>query len=122
MARNQKNFSYFMYVDDQAISWNVRGESGGPAGAIDGNTTNYTYPPFGPQSATRHVRYCVWQDALFRTKRTIIYTPTAFAAITAGDTLDFPVEGTATAVTYTLKAKVAEKQPFPAASRHLADT
>lgn len=122
MARNQKNFGYFVYLDDNGVSWNVRGEKGGPAGAIDGNTTNYTYPVWGKESKTKRTRFCIWQDALFRTKRTIIYTPTAFAAIGAGDTLDFPVEGLATAVTYTLKQKVAERQSVPSAPRNLADT
>jgi len=122
MARNQKNFSYFKYVDDDANSWNVRGETGGPGAAVDGNATDYSLRVFGRNTLRRHVRYALWQDALFRTKRTIIYTPTAFAAITSGATLDFPVEGTATAVTYTLAAKIAEKLPKPKASRHLADT
>lgn len=122
MARNQKNFSYFKYVDDNAAEWNVRGEDGGPGGTVDGHATDYALPVWGAQTVRRHVRYALWQDALFRTKRIIVYTPTAFAAIGPGDTLDFPVEGLATNVTYTFAGKIAEKQPAPKASRHLADT
>lgn len=123
MARNQKNFSYFMYVDDNAVEWNVRGEDGGAASAIDGHTTDYTKPAWGDNTRKRHVRYAVWQDAVtFRTAKTIIYTPTAFAAVGPGDTIAVSVEGLATTVNYTLAAKVAEKQPLPKASRHLADS
>jgi hypothetical protein len=32
------------------------------------------------------------------------------------------VPGSATGVTYTLAAKIAERQPIPKASRHLAET
>lgn len=122
MPINQPNKAYFLYVDDNAANWNVFGESGGPAIGVDGHTTDYTAPVWGRQTVRRHVRYAVYQNATtFRTVKCVIYTPTAFAAIAAGDTVTVPTPGTATDETYVLAAKIAEKQPIPKASRHLAD-
>ena len=123
MAVNQKNTSYFLYTDDNAVDWNVRGEDGGPAAAVDGHTTDYTHPAWGRNTTRRHVRYAVYRDpSSFRSVKCVIYTPTAFAAIAAGDTVSVMVAGSATGVTYTLAQKVSEKQPIPSASRHLAET
>jgi hypothetical protein len=123
MPGNQKNYSYFDYLDDNGNHWNVFGETGGPATGVDGHSTDYTQPAWGTNTRKRHVRYAEYQDGTtFRKYRAIIYTPTAFAAISAGDTVTVPIAGVATGATYTLSAKIAEKQPIPKASRHLADT
>jgi len=123
VAVNQKNFSYFLYTDDNAVDWDVFGEDGGPATGVDGHTTDFTHPVWGRNTRRRHVRYAVYQDASsFRTVKCIIYTPTAFAAISAGDTVSVLVPGSATGVTYTLAAKINERQPIPKTSRHLAET
>jgi hypothetical protein len=123
VAVNQRNFSYFLYTDDNAVDWDVFGEDGGAATGVDGHTTDYTHPAWGRNTRRRHVRYAVYQDgSSFRTYKAIIYTPTAFAAIAAGDTVTVLVPGSATGVTYTLAAKIAERQPIPKASRHLAET
>ncbi len=123
MARNQKNFQYFLYLDDNAVNWNVRGESGEAGSGVDGHATDFAHPTWGAMSRRRHVRYAIYQDSVtFRTIKFIVYTPTAFAAIVAGATLAVTVPGLATTVTYTLKAKVPEKQPIPATSRNLADS
>lgn len=122
MAVNMMNKAYSLYVDDNGVSWNVFGESGGPGAGVDGHATDYTKPAWGRQTTRRHARYAVYQDAAtFRTIKVIVYTTAAFAAITPGATLSVPVPGSATAVTYTLAAKIAEKQPIPKASRQLAE-
>ena len=118
----QKNFAYFLYTDDNGADWNVRGESGGAATAVDGHSTDYTAPPWGPNTRRRHVRYAVYQDATtFRTIKQIMYTAAALAALAAGDVVAVAVEGLAATVNYSLAAKIAEKQPIPKASRQLAD-
>jgi len=123
MPGNQPNVGWSDYLDDQAAHWSVRGEVGGPAAAIDGHATVGTAPAFGRMTKRRHVRYAEWTDATtFRKTRTIIYTPTAFAAISVGDTVSVPLQGVATSATYTLSALIPEKQPVPGPSRHLADT
>jgi hypothetical protein len=123
VARNQKNFAMFKYVDDNAVEWNVRGESGGSFTAVDGHATDYTKPAWGKMTRARHVRYVVAQDpTTFRTVKGIVYTPTAFAAIGLADAVNVNVEGSASTVVYNVSAKIAEKQPAPHAPRQLADT
>lgn len=122
MPINQPNLSFFLYVDDNAVNWNVRGESGGPLTGADGHATDFTAPVWGRMTKARHVRYAEYQNATtFRKVRCIVYTPTAFAAIAPGATVTVATPGTGTDETYTLSAKIAEKQPIAKTSRHLAD-
>jgi hypothetical protein len=121
MARNQKNFDNFLYVDDNGVSWTKRGEDGGAAAAIDGNAAG-TGAPTWINSSRMKVRTIVFQDATtFRTINPIFYTAAAYAAVDLGDTLAVQVEGLATTVTYTAIKKVPEKQPARGAARQLAD-
>lgn len=123
MARNQKNFDNFLYVDDNANEWQVRGESGGAGSGVDGHATDYTKPGWGRMTNRRHVRYVVATDpTTYRTIKFIVYTPTAFAAISPGDTIAVQVEGLATTVNYTVSAKIAEKQPILIDARNLPDS
>lgn len=123
MARNQKNFEYFEYLDDSAATWCVRGESGGAGSGVDGHTTDLVNPVFGRNTRVRHVRSCLWRDPVTkRTLRTIIYTPTAYAAIGPGDTILADVEGIATQVSYELVSKIPEKIPVPSSGVHLTNT
>lgn len=122
MARNQKNFDNFLYVDDNAVSWTKRGEAGGAGDGIDGHATN-TGAPMWIDTSRRRARTLTAYDATtFRTIRPIIYTPTAFAAVDIGDTIAVQVAGLATTVNYTVSGKNAEKQPKVQVSRKLADT
>jgi len=123
MARNQKNFSFFKYVDDDGNNWNVRGEDGGAFSGVDGHATDLSLPKWGAMSRLRHVRYVVAQDTTtFRTVKGIIYTPTAYAAIAKGDTIAVSVAGLGTTVNYTVTDKIGERNPGAKASRHLADS
>jgi hypothetical protein len=123
MVAAQKNFQLFTYVDDSAQSWNKRGEADAIRNAVDGSAAFGAHPNWGRESRRHSVRKAVYQDGTtFRTKTIIVYTPTAFAALTPGtSTLSFMVEGEATAVVYTLAHKVAERQPAAASARQLAD-
>jgi|SRR6185503_2035047 len=122
MARNQKNFDNFLYVDDNAVSWTKRGESGGSATAVDGHATG-TGAPTWIDSARMKVRRIVYQDSVtFRTVDPIIYTAAAYAAINLGDVVAVSVEGLATTVNYAAIKKVAERQPSRGVSRKLADS
>jgi hypothetical protein len=119
----QKNFSFFEYVDDNAVNWCIRGEDGGAGSAIDGHATDHANPYWGRVTKRKSPRYAVFQDPVtFRTVKFIVYTPTAFALIGSGDTITVPVEGEATGVTYEFAARIPEKQSVPRASRHLADS
>lgn len=121
MARNQKNFDNFLYVDDNGVSWTKRGETGGAATAVDGHATG-TNDPTWIDSKRMHVRRIVYQDpTTFRTVDPIFYTAAAYAAVSLGDIIAVQVEGLATTVNYSANKKLAEKQPARGPSRKLAD-
>src|SRR5262249_2561357 len=124
MARNQKNFTFFTYVDDDAVSWNKRGESGGAAAAVDGNAAADAAQPTWIETKTNRVPRVIYQDPTpGRTVDPIIYTPTAFNAIAKGDIVAVQVEGLATTVNYTAIQKKGEhKRGTPVFSHHLADS
>lgn len=123
MAVNEKNFSYFTYVDDNGTTWNVRGEDGGAFTGVDGHAAlTAGAPTWGRQSKRRRPRMVEATDpATFRKVRGVIYTAAAFAAISGGDDISVSVAGGGTAVTYKVSAKLPEKQPIAATSRHLAE-
>jgi len=122
MARNQKNFDNFLYVDDNAVSWTKRGESGGDATAVDGHATG-TGAPTWIDSSRMKVRRIIYQDpTTFRTVNPIFYTAAAFAAVALGATLAVQVEGLSTTVNYNAVKKIAERQPARGVSRKLADS
>lgn len=124
MARNQKNFSYFTYVDDDGTSWNLRGEDGGAATAVDGNAPSVGTQPVWHRGKRNQPRRIIYQDAVTgRTVDPVFYTNAAYAAVALGDTVAVAVAGLATSVNYTATRKLGErKQGTPAHSSHLADS
>lgn len=123
MAANQINFSFFTYVDDNAATWNKRGELDAAQNALDGSTVfTAGVRVWGRESRRFHTRKAVFTDSTtFRKKRVIVYTAAAFAALTGASTLAVNVPGNVAAVTYTLSEKIPERQPIAAAANHLAD-
>lgn len=123
MARNQKNFKLFKYVDDNGGLWNVRGEDGGAAAAVDGNAAaDAANPTWWKNTRRNHVRKIVYQDpTTFRTISPIFYTAAAYAAIALGSTLAVTVAGLATTVNYTAVKKIPEKMAGRAVGRELPD-
>lgn len=121
MAGNQKNYENFLYVDDNAVSWTKRGETGGGATAVDGHASGTGAPTWidGPRMRCRKIIY--QNAASFRTVSPIFYTAAAFAAVTLGDTITPAVQGLATAPNYVAIKKLGEKQPARGTSRKLAD-
>jgi len=122
MARNQKNFDNFLYVDDNGVSWTKRGESGGSATAVDGHATG-TGAPTWIDSSRMRARRIIYQDpTTFRVVDPLFYTAAAFAAVAIGATLAVTVPGLSTTVNYNAIKKVPEKQPARGVSRKLADS
>jgi hypothetical protein len=121
VARNQKNFQNFLYVDDNGVSWTKRGEDGGDGAAVDGHAAG-TGAPTWIDSPRMRARRIVYQDpTTFRTVSPIFYTAAAFSAVALGDIIAVQVEGLATTVNYSAVKKVGEKQPGRGAARQLAD-
>jgi len=122
MARNQKNFDNFLYVDDNAVHWTKRGEDGGAAAAVDGHATGESDPTW-TDSARMKVRRIIYQDpTTFRTIDPIFYTAATWGAVAIGATVAVQVEGLATTVNYNAIRKLPEKQPSRGPSRQLTDT
>lgn len=124
MARNQKNFSFFTYVDDNGTSWNLRGESGGAASAVDGNTASVGTQKVWERTKKNQPRRIMYQDSVTgRTVLPVFYTAAAYAAVALGDIIAVQVTGLATTVNYAAIRKLPEHQRgTPAFSRHLADS
>lgn len=113
------NRSYFTYVDDQGVAWNVLGDTVWGGTAASGGTAAGAHPAWGRMSRRRHVRYVVFQDpANFRTRKLVVFTAAAFAALTSASTLAVQYIGASTPVTFTLAAKIPEKQPLKFTGRH----
>jgi len=124
MARNQKNFTLFHYVDDLGGDWNKRGEDGGAAAAVDGHATFGAFPVFPAMSRRYAPRRIVYTDlATFRKVYPVFYTAAAAAAVALGtDTIDVDVAGDGTAVAYTATRLLPERMPARAPSApQLAD-
>jgi hypothetical protein len=122
MARNQKNFQNFLYVDDNAVHWTKRGEDNGAAAAVDGHAAHDGSPTWIDSSRMR-VRRIIYQDPVtFRTIDPVFYTAAAYNAVALGDTLAVQVPGLATTVNYSAVKKIAEKQPSRGTARQLSDT
>lgn len=121
MARNQKNFQNFLYVDNNGVSWTKRGESGGAGTAVDGHAAG-TNAPTWIESSRMKVRRIIYQDPVtFRTVDPVFYTAAAWAAVAIGDIVAVQVEGLATTVNYSAIRKLGEKQPSRGPARQLAD-
>lgn len=113
------NRTYYTYTDDQAVAWNVLGDTAWGAAAASGGTAAGAHPAWGRMTRRRHVRYVVFQDPTsFRTRKLVVYTVAAFAALTSASTLAVQLPGASTTVSYALIAKIAEKQPLKFAGRH----
>lgn len=124
MARNQKNFRYFTYVDDSGASWNKRGEDGGAATAVDGHAGADPANPVWEESRRNSVRKIRYQDPTTgRTIDPIFYTAAAYAAVALGDIVAVQVAGLATTVNYAAVQKIGErKKGTPAFTHQLADS
>lgn len=123
VARNQKNFQLFTYVDDNATSWNKRGEDGGAAAAVDGHAAFGATQPMWEDSGRMKARRIIYTDSTTgRTVDPVFYTPTAYNAVAIGDIVAVQVAGLATTVNYAASKKVPEKQPSRRAARQLPDS
>ena len=122
MAANQRNTNLFHYVDDSGTGWSARGEIDTAVNALDGSSALVAGNPVWIDSARRQTRKAVFFDpATFRTKRVVVFTAAAYAAITGATTLAVNVPGETATVTYSLSQKIPERQPIGKTSRNLPD-
>lgn len=124
MARNQKNFKYFTYVDENGVSWNKRGEDGGAAAGSDGHADAVAGQPVWNETRRNKVRKIRYQDEVTgRTIDPIFYTHATWAAVTLGSNLAVSVAGLLTTVDYTAVEFLPErKKGIPVHTTQLADS
>lgn len=123
MAGNEKNFAFFTYVDDDGVSWNLRGESGGAGDAVDGHAAAVLAQPTWQRGPRNQPRRIIYQEATTgRTVTIVFYTAAAFNAVAKGDIVAVPLPGDAAAVNFAATHKIGEKKAsIPNFSHHLAD-
>lgn len=123
MPGNRKNFAYFTYVDDDGVSWNKRGESGGAGTAVDGHAAPDPANPIWEERPNNTVRKIIYMDpATGRTVHIIFYTAASYAAVARGDVVSVGVPGNVANINYAAVQKVPErKKGTPNFSSHLAD-
>jgi hypothetical protein len=122
MAADQRNMNLFTYVDDNAVSWNKRGEDASPASAVDGHAVFGAHPNWGKETPRHSVRKIKYQDpTTFRTKTPIFYTSAAYNLVALGDIIAVHVPGNVATVNYAAVKKIPERQPGAAAARQLGD-
>jgi len=122
MAGNEKNFSLFDYVDDNAFHWCLRGEDGGRGGGRRTRGVHRHQSSVRQITRRRHPRYIVAMNATtFRTIRFIVYTAAAYAAIAGGSSIAVQLPGLATTTPFLVSSKVGEKMPIAKCERNLAD-
>jgi len=123
MPATQRNWGYKQYVSDDGTTYALRVSLEWAAVAGFGlNDLTGGEPRLIP-SATQKPRRVIYRDpTTFRTASGPVGTAADFAALVIGsDTIDVPVPGEATAVTYTLVKKIGEKIPSTVVGPHLLD-
>lgn len=117
----QRNLQWFRYVTDGGVNMAVMADQDWGVNVASGLTAfNAADPPFGPQSRTHHLRKAVYRDpTTFRSVIHPVGTAAALAALPA--TLQVPVPGNTTLVTYNLAQRRPEKLRIPGPSRNLTD-
>src|ERR1051325_5370099 len=123
MTADQLNYDLFTYVDNNAVSWNKRGESNTIINTVDGSAAFGTHPAWGRETPRHRTRKIIYRDAsTFRTKTVIFYTAAAQAAVALGtDTLALHVPGETATVNYTAYKKIDAKSTAAGSARKLAD-
>jgi hypothetical protein len=122
MAADQPNSNLFTYTDDSGNTWNKRGPLNTAINAVDGSTALTAGARLWTDTKSHQCRKAVFFDpTTFRTVRFPVYTAAAFAAITSATTISIHVPGNTATVTYSLSAKVPERQRQSKTSRNLGD-
>lgn len=108
----QPNFQYFTYESDDGNSYNIRASLEWGAITEHGLAARANDQPRYITSGSKRPRSVIYKDLTTgRSKKGPVGTAAAYAALSIGDTHDFPVPDQTADVTYTLVAKIGEKVP-----------
>lgn len=122
MPLDQPNFDYYSYESDDGTTYNLRADVAWAAVTEHGLAARANGQPRLIASGLQRPRMVRYVDLTTgRTRVGPIGTAAAYAAIDIGDTHSFAVQGGATAISYTVAAKIGEKVPGSVAQSHVAD-
>lgn len=123
MAADQLNYAFVSYASDDGADYCIKANAADAANTDLGGVVCTTEKPYGAVTKRRSPRKAIFRDGTtFRTKTAIVFTASAYAALTVGsDTVDVHVPGNTAAVTYTLVKKVPERVPSTVIGRQDAD-
>jgi len=113
MAADQLNFDYSQYESDDGNTYCLRANAADIASADLGGSACTDQKAYGRATRRRAPRHALWVDkSTFRTKRSIVFTKAAAAALVPNTTtVAVHVPGEAATVTYTLAGVTAERVP-----------
>lgn len=110
MPLPQPNFGYFTYVSGDGTSYNIRCSAEWAAISAHGLAARASGQPRYVTTGSRHPRSVTYVDITTGRKKTgPVGTDAAFTALVDGTTQTFPVQGSATPISYTLAAHHSEK-------------
>jgi hypothetical protein len=118
----QDNFGYYSYESDDGTTYNLKADVEWAAVTEHGLAARANGQPRLIASGLQRPRMVRYVDLTTgRSRVGPIGTAAAYAAIDIGDTHSFAVQGSATAVSYTVAAKVGEKVPGSVIQSSVAD-
>jgi len=122
LPATQPNWNYFTYESDDGTDYNIRARAEWATVTEHGLSARVNGQPRYIASAQQQPRKAIYRDTTTgRSYQGPVGTAAAYTALAIGDTITVPVQGLATAVTYTLVKKVGEKVPTTIVGTQLAD-
>jgi hypothetical protein len=123
MPLDQRNLGFFSYDSDDGTSYCIKGDALWGADGDSGGSACAGEPAYGAATTRRSPRYAIFRDpTTFRTFKSVVYTPAAYAALTIGTSTQLvTLPGSVTQQSYTLVKKVPERIPSTVIGRQLSD-
>lgn len=111
MPADQRNYDYSDYLSDDGTHYCVKADAAWIADSNSGGASCTTAIAYGRDTTRRHKRAVIHRDATtFRTVKGPVFTPTAYAALSATPvSRSIHVPGETATVTYAQDALIPEK-------------
>lgn len=123
MAADQLNYAYASYESDDGDSYCIKANAADTTNTDLGGAACTTEKPYGAVTKRRSPRRAIFRDGTtFRTHTAIVFTSTAYAALTVGsDSVSLHIPGNTATAEYLLVKKVPERVPSTVIGRQDPD-